>query len=136
MGGVKKTARFVIGRFLLLPGVPVSRLYPDRSNHKGSLLRKKEDNNQDDDNFENWCEIHFDILSQSAPLKTAIKKPPVVGAACVSFAGVCAYFALTAAIPTGTWSLRIRTEIITTRMRVKSTVFISCISPDYRPFPG
>jgi hypothetical protein len=36
---------------------------PDRSNHKGSLLRKKEDNNQDNDNVKGLYEVHFGFLS-------------------------------------------------------------------------
>ena len=52
------------------------------------------------------------------------KKPPVVGAAFVSFACVCAYLALTAAIPTTTRSLRIRTEIKMERASEERIAFI------------
>jgi hypothetical protein len=34
---------------------------PDQSNHKGSLLRKKENNNQGKDNFEQVHQVHFGI---------------------------------------------------------------------------
>jgi hypothetical protein len=54
---------------------------PDRSNHKGSLLRKKEDNNQDNDDVKGLYEVHFGFLSKT-------KKPPVVGRLVFLYVGV------------------------------------------------
>ena len=55
----------LLGRLLLLlPGVLFSLShYPDQANHKRSLLRKKEDNNQDNDNVNDLYKIHFGFLS-------------------------------------------------------------------------
>jgi hypothetical protein len=55
-----------LGRLLfLLPGVLFSiRHNPDQAYHKRALLRKKEDNNQANDNFEHLYEIHFGFLSK------------------------------------------------------------------------
>jgi hypothetical protein len=63
------------------------------------------------------------------------KKPPVVGRLVLLFCR-CAYFALTAAIPTVYWSLRIRTEIITIRTRVIRMVCMADLRyfADYRLF--
>jgi hypothetical protein len=47
---------------------------------------------------------------------------------------VCAYLALTLAIPTVNWSLRIRTEIMTIRTRLVRRVCIICLR--FRPIIG
>jgi hypothetical protein len=60
---------------------------PDRSNHKRSLLRKKEGNNQDDDNFIKQVSVH------NYPFAT--KKPPdVVGRLVLLYAGMFILLAL------------------------------------------
>ena len=71
----------VIGRLLLFQVCLSFSHDPDRSNHKGSLLRKKEDNNQDNDNVKGLYEVHFGFLSKT-------KKPPVVGRLVFLYAGV------------------------------------------------
>jgi hypothetical protein len=88
----------VVGRLLLLPGVFIFCHYPDRSNHKGSLLRKKEDNNQDNDNVKGLHKVHFGLPFNFAPplpspnlgegWEGVTKKPPVVGRLVLLFAGV------------------------------------------------
>jgi len=47
--GVKKAARCAWAALVFLQVCLSFRHYPDQSNHKRSLLRKKEDNNQDKD---------------------------------------------------------------------------------------
>jgi hypothetical protein len=71
-------------------------------------------------------------ISGSFPLrlqKRQQKKPPG-WAACVSLCW-CSYFTLTEAIPTVNWFLRIRTERMTIRMRVRKVVCMSCLR--FRP---
>lgn len=56
----------LLGRLLFsIPGVlfPI-RHDPDQANHKRSLLRKKEDDNQANDNFDNLHKVHFNFLSK------------------------------------------------------------------------
>jgi len=124
-----KNRPIAVGRFLLLsPGVPISISHdPDQSNHKRSLLRKKEDNNQANDDFEDRCDVQFEL-----PFVT--KKPPVVGRLTLLSLSRCGYFTLTAAIPTVSWSLRIRTEIITIRTRVVRTFCMIYLR--FRPIIG
>ena len=81
-GGVKKPPDCGWAALLLLPGVLIFISHdPDRSNHRGALLRKKEDNNQDNDNVKGLHEVHFRF-----PFVT--KKPPVVGRLVFLYAGV------------------------------------------------
>ena len=53
----------LLGRLLLLlPGVLFFLShYPDQANHKRSLLRKKEDNNQANDNLEQVKQGHREL---------------------------------------------------------------------------
>ena len=62
-GQRKKKPPDLLGRLLLLlPGVLFSiSHYPDQANHKRSLLRKKEDNNQANDNFEQVYKMHYEL---------------------------------------------------------------------------
>ena len=54
---------------------------PDQSNHKRSLLLKKEDNNQGNQDFKEYIQVHFGF-----PFVT--KKPPdVVGRLLFLYAG-------------------------------------------------
>ena len=73
----------MIGRFLLLlPGVSVFRHIPDQSNHNGSLLRKKEDNNQANKNVDGLYEVHFNFLSCLQSTAKAVKKAARLGGLC------------------------------------------------------
>ena len=49
---------------------------PDQGNHKRSLLRKEEDNNQANDNLEQVDQIHLRLPFQQGTAKAVTKKPP------------------------------------------------------------
>ena len=70
----------MVGRLSLSPGVLFSISHdPDQSNHKGSLLRKKEDNNQANDKFEQIYKIHFGLPFVQGTAKNGNKKSRPVG---------------------------------------------------------
>jgi hypothetical protein len=73
------------------------------------------------------------FLSYRVPAKAVNKKAARLGGLC--FFSKCNYFlTLTVAIPTINWSLRIRTEIITIRMRLVRRVCMICLR--FRPIIG
>ena len=77
---IKKAARFAWAAFLLFPGVLFSiRHYPDQANHKRFLLRKKEDNNQASNKFEQMHQVHFGLPFMQSTAKSGNKKAARLG---------------------------------------------------------